>query len=184
MFKPVLAKLMFFLLTFITAFSLSSRAGGITFEIYLNDNLVLKNQYNKVVSGSSELQLNEANNNDNLRIFFRSCNATGKTRSVGVRDGNNKLLKEWTFPNSSSTDLSMTIPVKEILALQKDKSATTLRLYYFSPDQFPEGQMLASVPNGKKSTVSIPGAKTTYWPVITAGFFTLGALGLFIRKNA
>ncbi|MCW3116492.1 MAG: hypothetical protein JWM28_574 [Chitinophagaceae bacterium] len=153
--KPVIAKMMFFILSFITVFSLSSKAGGIVFEIYLNNKLLLKQQYNKVISGSPELQLDETNRNDNLRIFFTSCGASGKTRSVGIRDENNKLLKEWTFTNSSSSDLFMTIPVKEILALQKNKSNASLKLYYFSPEQFPDGQMLASVQSGKKSVAWI-----------------------------
>ena len=182
--KPVMAKVMFFILTFITVLSLSSKAGGIVFEIFMNNKLLLKNQYGKVVAGSEVLQLGEADRNENLRILFTSCNATGKTRSVGVRDENNNLLKEWVFTNSSSSDLSMTIPVKDILALQKGKSTASLKLYYFSPDQFRDGQLLAFVPSGNKSTVLQTDGKTKYLPVITASVFTLGALGLFLRRNS
>lgn len=153
--KPLVGKVMLLIISFVTFSSLSSKAGGIVFEIYLNNKLLLKQQYNKVVSGSPDLQLGDANSNDNLRIFFTSCGRSGKTRSVGIRDENNKLLKEWTFTNSNSSDLSMTIPVKEILALQKDKPAGSLKLFYFSPEQFPNGQMLASVQATKKASVAI-----------------------------
>ena len=153
--RPLAGKVMMLIISFITLTSLSGNAGGIVFEIYLNNKLLLKQQYNKVISGSPDLQLGEANSNDNLRIYFTSCGQSGKTRSVGIRDENNKLLKEWTFANSNSSDLSMTIPVKEILALQKGKPAGSLKLYYFSPGQFPNGQMLASVQATKKTNVAI-----------------------------
>ncbi|MES1181489.1 MAG: hypothetical protein ABUL44_01715 [Flavobacterium sp.] len=182
-FKKTLAKAVLFIFSFITILSFSSKAGGITFEIYLNNKLLLKNQWNKVVAGSPDLQLDDASSDDNLRIYFTACHATGKTRSVGIKDENNNLLKEWTFTNSTSSDLSMTIPVKEILALKKGKSTGTLTIYYFSPDQFPNGQMLASVQPGKKNTVYHQDGKKKYLPVVTAGIFTLAALGLFIRRN-
>jgi len=169
-FKPVIAKTLFFLLSLFTVFSFSSKAGGIVFEIFLNNKLLLKQQYGKIVEGSATLQLANASNDDNLRINFSSCHATGKTRSVGIRNENNKLLKEWVFPNTTSSSLSMTIPVKEILALQKDKSAASLTL-------------LASVLPDKKSTVYQRGVIRNNLPILTAGVLTLGALGFIIRKK-
>ena len=173
--KFLAGKVMPMILSLITLCSLSGKAGGIVFEIYLNNKLLLKQQYGKVVSGSPDLQLTEANSNDNLRIFFTSCSPSGKTRSVGIRDENNNLLKEWTFTKSVSSDLSMTIPVKDILALQKGKPAGSLKLYYFSPEQFPNGQMLASVQSVKKSTVWRRAEHSRHRTLIAAFVFSSGS---------
>ncbi len=136
----------------LSAFSSQSRAGGIVFEIYLNNQLLLKQAYNKIISGSPDLQLTAANYNDQLKIYFSSCHATSKTRSVGIKDENNEVIKKWDFENNTSSDISMTIPVKEILDLQKGKQASSLRLFFFSPDQFRDGYMLASLQPVKKNT--------------------------------
>jgi hypothetical protein len=149
-FKSTMVKSIALGFIFLSAFTTKNNAGGIVFEIYLNNNLLLKQAYNKVVSGSPELNLSTAKYDDKLRIFFSSCGASSKTRSVGIKNDNNEVIKKWDFENSSTSDLSMTIPVKEILDLQKGKSASSLRLFYFSPDQFKEGFMLASVQASKK----------------------------------
>jgi hypothetical protein len=181
--KTALVKSFVLGFVFLTAFSTMSKAGGIVFEIYLNNNLLLKQQYNKIVSGSPDLQLTSANANDNLRIFFKSCNASSKTRSVGVKNENGEVVKKWDFTNSLETDLSMTIPVKEILELQKGKTAGALKLFYFSPDQFKDGYMLASVKTAKKEVAFQSPSNGNYWPAYTAGIFALGALGWVIRKK-
>jgi hypothetical protein len=183
-FKSTLVKSIALGFIFLSAFSTKSKAGGIVFEIYLNNNLLLKQAYSKVVSGSPDLNLTTANYNDNLRIFFSSCGASSKTRSVGIKNENNEVIKKWDFENSSTSDLSMTIPVKEILDLQKGKTTNALRLFYFSPDQFKEGFMLASVQSSKKELAFEYKSAGQYWPVYTAGIFALGALGWVVRKKA
>ena len=182
MFKPGLLKLLLPGFIFLSAFVNDSKAGGITFEIYLNNQLLLKQRYNKIEAGSPDLQFTSANYNDNLRIFFRSCGASSKTRSVGVKNENNEVLKKWDFENSSSTDLSMTIPVKEILNLQKSKPGSSLRLFYFSPDQFQDGYMLASLQTGKKNTAFNSNDNISNWSVFTAGILALGVLGRVISR--
>jgi len=182
-FKSAWIKSMMLGFIFLSAFSTISKAGGIVFEIYLNNNLLLKQQYNKIISGSPDLHLTAANANDNLRILFSSCGESSKTRSVGIKNENNEVIKKWDFVNSATSDLSMTIPVKEILELQKDKPGTSLRLFYFSPDHFQDGYMLASVQPGKKNTAFLSSGETKYWPVYTAGIFALGALGWVVRKK-
>jgi len=182
MFKSGLLKLLVPGFILMSAFVNESKAGGITFEIYLNNQLLLKQRYNKIEAGSPDLQFTAANYNDNLRIFFRSCGTSSKTRSVGVKNENNEVLKKWDFENSSSTDLSMTIPVKEILSLQKSKPGAALRLFYFSPDQFQDGYMLASLLTAKKNTAFNSNRSSNYWSVFTAGILALGVIGRFTRR--
>ena len=168
---------------FLSAFHTEGKAGGIVFEIYLNNNLLLKQQYNKIISGSPNLQLTAANYNDNLRILFSSCGASSKTRSVGIKNEKNELIKKWDFAISSTSDLSMSIPVKEILELQKGSSASSLRLFYFSPDQFNDGYLLASLQPSKKNVAYEPAGQDKYLPVFAAGVFVLGALGWVVKRN-
>ena len=182
-FKPAWIKSLALCIVFFSGFSTISKAGGIVFEIYLNNKLLLKQAYNKVVSGSPDLQFTTANYNDNLRIVFTACGASSKTRSVGIKNENGEVVKKWDFVNSAASDLSMSIPVKEILALQKNKSNASLKLFYFSPDQFQDGFQLASLQPGKKELTILSDPKVKYIPIVTAGICALGLLGLVARRK-
>jgi len=176
--KPLLASILF-----LTIFSITSHAGGYAFEIYLNNKLLLKQQHKTVISGSPLLQLTSANANDNLRILFTNCGMTRKTRSIAIKDENNSTIKEWEFANATASDFTMTIPVKEILAIQKKKGNAVLKIYYYSPDHFTEGQMLASLqPEGKKVALKTNEGNHN-WPIVTAGIFAIGALGWVVKKK-
>jgi hypothetical protein len=169
---------------FLTAFSFTSHAGGYAFEIYLNNKLLLKQQHKTVISGSPELYLTAANANDNLRILFTNCGMTRKARSIAIKDENNSIIKEWEFPNATTSDFTMTIPVKEILAVQKKKGNAALKIYYYSPDHFSEGQMLASLqPEGKKVALH-PNDWKNKWPLATAGVFAFGALAWIVKRKS
>lgn len=182
--KRRILKSLFLGLIFLSAFQIQSKAGGIVFEIYLNNKLLLKQTYSKIVSGSPDLQLTSANYNDNLRILFSSCGESSVTRSVGIKNNKDELIKKWDFANSSTSDLSMSIPVKEILDLQKRKPVSGLKLFYFSPDQFKNGYMLASVLPANKSVVFESKRSGKYIPAYAAGVFALGTLGWIIKRKA
>lgn len=176
--KPLFASILF-----LTLFSITSHAGGYAFEIYLNNKLLLKQQHKTVLSGSPLLQLTSANANDNLRIMFTNCGMTRKTRSIAIKDENDAVVKQWEFANATASDFTMTIPVKEILAIQKKKGNAVLKIYYYSPDHFTEGQMLASLqPEGKKVALKT-NEENHKWPIVTAGIFAIGALGWVVKKK-
>ncbi|HWK04605.1 MAG TPA: hypothetical protein VNS58_13285 [Puia sp.] len=129
----------------LTLSTLASRAGLDSFEIYLNDKLLEKMVAGKAFSLES-LRLDKSNSNDRLVIYYSQCNAVGKTgkeRSISVKDSKGKILKEWKFADATGTDAGMTIPVKELLQLEKDKTGGALSLYYTAQGR-PEGQLLAS----------------------------------------
>jgi hypothetical protein len=139
----------------LTLSSLTARAGLDYFEIYLNNQLLLKMTAGKAFNLET-LRLNQSNYNDQLVIYYSQCNANGKVgreRSITVRDGKGKILKEWKFADVTGMDAvgdgaksaraGMTIPVKELLQLSKDHSGEALSVYYTAQGRS-DGQVLAS----------------------------------------
>jgi hypothetical protein len=137
------------LVLLLTAFSLASKAGGDSYEIYINSKLIV--QQVRMGVEVENLQLSKANYNDELVIRYNHCGRTGKGRSIALRDEKNNIVKEWKFADGSA---SMTVAVKEILELQKKNANTTLSLYYFSSQYLPKGRMLTSVKLQDKNTVT------------------------------
>jgi hypothetical protein len=134
-----------------TAFT--AKAGLDSYEIYLNNKLVLKQYVNEPLSLAS-LPLNQSNINDRLVINYSQCNAPGKVgkdRSILVKDATGKILKQWKFANASGGRASMVIAVKDLLVLDKKTSKNELSLYYEAEGR-PEGQMLANFHIGSKAT--------------------------------
>jgi hypothetical protein len=139
---------------FLTLSSLTATAGLDYFEIYLNNQLRVKMAAGKAFS-LENLRLNQSNYNDQLVIYYSQCNAqgrVGKERSILVRDGKGRILKEWKFAdvtgievgdNAKDERAKMTIPVKELLQLAKDHPGDALSFYYMAQGR-PDGQVLAS----------------------------------------
>ncbi|MBS0027166.1 hypothetical protein ACTJJ0_11555 [Chitinophaga sp. 22321] len=126
-----------------TAFGFTNYVGLDSYEIYLNNKLVLKQSVNQPLN-LRVLQLGSAAPTDLLRITYKHCHTpnTGTDRSIVVQDENGNTLKKWTFANAHDTDVSMTIPVKELLRLEKDHAARDLSLHYASRE-LPKGETLA-----------------------------------------
>ena len=133
----------------LSLFTFNAKAGADSYEIYLNNKLILKQFVTESLNIKS-LQLDKANSNDRLVIFYSHCGQTGKGRSIAIKDENGKILKEWKFANSTGSNGSMIIPVKEILQLVKNNTSSRLHLYY-AAQQLPKGLMLTSVDLGKSS---------------------------------
>jgi len=138
-FKKQLVKCFVFALAAVTCLPFISRAGGESYEIYLNGNLICKQVNGKFLCGEKGLQLNKSNINDNLVITYNHCGRTGTGRTIVIKDEHDRTLKEWKFADNSA----ISIPVKEILDLEKGSDA--LKLYYFSTQYLPQGRMLTSV---------------------------------------
>jgi hypothetical protein len=134
--KPAMAAV------FLIAGMFTALAGGVdSYEIYLNDKLLVRQLVSQPLS-LQYLPLDKANLNDNLVIYYNHCGLTGKGRKIAIKDPQGKIVKEWKFANGEKT--GMTIPVKEMLQLQKQYAKNQLSLYYTS-DLLPKGRMLASV---------------------------------------
>ena len=122
----------------------SAKAGLDSYEIYLNDKLILKQYVNEPLKLAS-LQLTQSNINDRLVIHYSQCNMPdkiGKGRSISVKDSKGKILKEWKFSNASGNRTGMVVPVKDLLALNDKAPAEELSLFYAAEGRR-EGQMLA-----------------------------------------
>lgn len=131
--------------------SFTAKAGGEGFEIYLNNKLLLWQAVNKPFTLHS-LQLDKANKDDQLVIYYHHCGSTGTNRSLVIKDDKGNTIKEWKFADASgSNNKGMTIPVKELLQLEKNYSQTNLNIVYFS-QQLPKGRALSAVQFNGKST--------------------------------
>ena len=147
--KPILVLLLTTMMACLQSFT--AKAGGEGFEIYLNNKLLLWQAVNKPFTLHS-LQLDKANKDDQLVIYYHHCGSTGTDRSLVIKDDKGNTIKEWKFADASgSNNKGMTIPVKELLQLEKNYSQTNLNIVYFS-QQLPKGRALSAVQFNGKST--------------------------------
>ncbi|MEJ5960813.1 hypothetical protein [Pedobacter immunditicola] len=128
-----------------TAFSFTTKFGLDSYEIYLNNTLIMKQTVDKPLS-LRMLQLDKAKENDQLRIKYTHCshNGVGTDRSIVLKDEKGNSLKKWVFANATGSDFKMTIAVKELLQLQKKHGDDELMLVY-SARELPKGEVLAVI---------------------------------------
>jgi hypothetical protein len=152
--KHLLQKGIFMALTALIALGQPVLAGngvrGVdSYRIYLNNKLILQQYVGQPLKLES-LELGAANANDELVIYYSHCGATGRSRSISVKDANGSILKEWKFKDAAvrnsenvpAGDDAMVIPVKEILELKAKHAGLTLS--YFA-QQLPAGRMLTRI---------------------------------------
>jgi hypothetical protein len=134
---------MFALTLCFTVFSFTTKLGLDSYEIYLNNKLILKQSVKQPLS-LRILQLSKANDNDQLRINYKHCTleGAGTGRTIVLKDEKGNTLKKWAFTNASGSDLSMVIPVKELLQLEKNNADHELSLQY-TARELPKGETLA-----------------------------------------
>ena len=181
--KPRFVKQKFALLfIFLLGSAFTAKAGLDSYEIYLNDKLLIKQYVNQPLSLEA-LPLTQANINDRLVINYSQCNMPnklGKGRSILVKDAGGRVLKHWKFADAKSGRSSMVIPVKDLLALDKKASRNELALFYAAEGRT-EGQLLAHLRLGTKPITHqrkqlIPAGDIALW-----AYFPL--LSVFIYKS-
>lgn len=127
-----------------TAFSsFSGKLGGESFEIFINNKLVVQEFISKT-SGVKSFQLDASNANAQVDIYYNHCGQVGKSRNITIKDGENHLLKEWKFSDASGVKSPMSFKAKELLTIGKTNGTSKLNLYYFSKE-LPKGRLLAAV---------------------------------------
>jgi len=140
----------FLLVAFVmVAGTLTARDGGESFEIYLNNKLLVRQHVSQSFS-LQNLSLTEANANDHLVIYYNHCGMPGKARTIAIKDAAGKVLKTWTFGDAANAKEGMTIQVKELLALQK-KHNGELAIHY-TAKELPKGLTLTSVKFSNKAS--------------------------------
>ena len=85
--QKFIQKSLFMALVGLTALMQPVIAGGDSYRIYLNNKLILQ-QYVTRSLDLKNLPLSEANANDKLVIYYNHCGATGRSRSIAVKDEN------------------------------------------------------------------------------------------------
>ncbi len=136
-------------------FILSSSApyGGDSFEIYLNQKLVIQQALHADKS-VKELSLQTNNYNDQLKVSFSHCGKIGEGRSLALKGKDNRVVKQWKFADGTSSSRYMSFSVKELIDVQKANAAEKLNLVY-SSKELPKGYILASVNIGKMAVAKL-----------------------------
>jgi hypothetical protein len=132
------------LLFFALLLSFTPRPGGDSFEVYLNNKLLLQEHlYGKYEVKTVQLPVSASE--DVLKVHYNHCGKIGTARNLSVRDSQNKTLVEWGFPNAvSDAKPHMILKVKELIALQKENRSARFNLVY-SSKEIPEGKVLAGI---------------------------------------
>lgn len=126
----------------VTMFSFLPNPGGEGFEIYLNNKAVIQ-QYGSDMNTLKSLKLSQVSSNEKLTIKYYHCGKIGRNRVVTIKDGQNKILKEFRYADPATPVGAMSLTVKDILSLKKGNS-NTLKLYY-SSSELPVGRILATI---------------------------------------
>jgi hypothetical protein len=140
--KSIITKLMVLITICATLFSFSPKPGGEGFEIYLNNKAVIQ-QYGNEMNTVKSLQLNQGSSNDQLTIKYHHCGKIGRNRVVTIKDGQNKVLKEFRYADAATPVAAMALNVKDILSLRKGNN-NSLKLSY-SSSELPGGRVLATI---------------------------------------
>lgn len=132
----ILASLCFFL------FSFSIPSGGDVIEIYLNKKMVLQ-QFVLRDAPIKSITLGASDMKQQLEVYYKHCGLAGKTRSITLKDGQQKTIKTWRFTDAAGKNMSMVINVKDFfegIRKQDDK----MHLYY-SSKEIPAGRLLTDI---------------------------------------
>lgn len=140
--KSIISKSLVIVLISAGLFSFSTKTGGEGFEIYLNNKVVLQ-QYGSDMDNVKSLSLKQNSAEDQLTIRYHHCGRIGKNRVVTIKDGYDKILKEFRYPDAVTPVSAMIINVRDILSLKKG-SNITLKLFY-SSTELPKGRVLVSI---------------------------------------
>jgi hypothetical protein len=127
----------------VSLLSFSMRWGGDSFQIYLNNKLVLQ-QYVPDHLGVKSIQLDKSTYNDEVNVYYSHCGQPGKSRAISIKDEHNRILSEWHFADVDAKNSPMSFKVADIFNLQKTKGTGNLNLFY-SSQQLPNGRLLASI---------------------------------------
>jgi predicted molibdopterin-dependent oxidoreductase YjgC len=144
-FNQAFIKLFMLITLSLTAFSFTTKFGLDGYEVYLNNKLILKQYVNQPLS-LRVLQLDKANEGDELHIKYKHCTkkGPGTGRSIVLKDEKGNTLKKWAFADATDSDFNMTIAVKELLQLEKKNAHHELSLHY-TARELPKGEMLGFV---------------------------------------
>jgi len=123
--------------------------GGEGFEISLDSKVVIQ-KYGPNINDVNSLQLDQSSYNEQLTVKYHHCGRVGKNRVLSLKDGQNRMVKEWKFADAATPVAAMSCNVKDILALRKGNSGL-YKLYYIS-SELPNGRLLTNIVLGNNVT--------------------------------
>ena len=123
--------------------SFSTNWGGDSFQIYINKKLVVKD-YVQASQGTKSFQMDKASYDDQVDIYYSHCGQVGKSRSITIKDENNRLLKELHFADYNGNNSGMSFKVSDFLNWDKKNGVDQLNIYY-SSKELTSGRLLASI---------------------------------------
>lgn len=126
----------------VTLLSFSSKRGGDSFEITLNGKRVLQ-QFVYASKGVQTIQLTPTSDNDKLDIYYSHCGQVGKNRYITIKNEKDEPIKIWKFQDATDNNAAMSLKLKDILSLRKNKT-DKLNLVY-SSTELPKGKTLATI---------------------------------------
>ena len=139
--KSIITKALLLVFGAAALYSFSPSFGGEGFELSLNGKVILQ-QFGKDLNTVKTLQLDAATANDKIAIRYHHCGRVGKNRVVTIKDGQDKMLKEWRFADVAEPVAEMSCYISDIPALKK--SNTVLKVFYTSTE-LPGGRQLATL---------------------------------------
>lgn len=116
--------------------------GGEGYTIRMGNKLLIE-QHVTAKSTVPRLSLHQSDAAEELSVYYSHCGEIGTSRSLSIREGKSKVLKEWKYMDAVSQHTPMVCKVKDILALQRERGGV-VELVYLSKE-LPEGKVLASV---------------------------------------
>ena len=133
-------------------YSFVTPMGGEGFEIYLDNKLVLQ-QFNQEMKEKKNIQLTAAHSKSELKVKYYHCGMAGKSRTLELKNADQKTLKQWQFDNSEGKNFAITVAVKDILSSQEKLGNNSIYLYYSSKEA-PQGRLLAGIVHANKNAVT------------------------------
>jgi hypothetical protein len=117
--------------------------GGNSYKVYLNNKLIV-DQYLTRDAKTPVLNLESADAGDKLQVHFNECGQIGTQRSLTLKDGQNKVLKSWSYKDAAkdANTSPVVCSVADIQSFQKGKGNLTL---VYASKFIPEGVALAVI---------------------------------------
>jgi len=116
----------FVVLTSVVLCSFTVVPGGASYEVYLNNQLVMKEHlYGRKEVPTLPLNITSTSQ-DELALTFNNCGKIDTSRKISLKDEKDATIKEWTFADSPDLKNQMKIKVNEITAFRNKHSSAKL----------------------------------------------------------
>lgn len=116
--------------------------GGEGYTIHMGDRLLLE-QHVTLKSAVPNFSLYQRDADETLFIYYSHCGQIGMSRSIAIKNHQNRVLREWKYPDAVSGNAPMVCKVKDILALRREAGSSVQLVY--SSKEIPSGKVLANV---------------------------------------